>query len=386
MVSTPALLRARISVLVIFFVHGAVFSTWVSRIPAVQSALRLSTGVLGFALLGIAAGSMISMPLAGWLIARHGSKLVTVVSSLWFGLALALPSAAQSAWTLGLALSLLGLSAGAMDVAMNAQGAEVEHRARKPMMSGFHAMFSIGGMFGAAAGGGLAKAGIPVAAHFLSASGICLLLVLAVIPGLLPAVPDGHSGRARFRLTPAIFGLSAISFCFFLSEGAVADWSALYLAHSLGAGPAQAASGYAFFSAAMAAGRLLGDTLRSRFGAVSLLRNGSVLAASGLALALVVARTPAALLGFTLVGFGCSIIVPIAFAAAGRLSQSLTPSALPTVVASGYFGLFVGPPLIGLVAEAVTLRWALFLVVALCLTGAILARAASDSHIHLTQK
>jgi MFS family permease len=386
MVSTPGLLAARISVLVIFFIHGAVFSTWVSRIPAVQSGLRLSTGVLGFALLGIAAGSMISMPLAGWLIARHGSRLVTAVSSLWFCLALAAPAAAHSAWTLGLTLSLLGLSAGAMDVAMNAQGAEVEHRARKPMMSGFHAMFSVGGMFGAAVGGGLAKAGISVAAHFLAASVVYLLIVLAVIPSLLPAGADGHSGRARFRLTPAILGLSAISFCFFLSEGAVADWSALYLAHSLGAGPAQAASGYAFFSAAMAAGRLLGDTLRSRFGAVSLVRNGSLLAASGLALALVVARTPTALFGFTLVGFGCSIIVPIAFAAAGRLSQSQTPSALPTVVASGYFGLFVGPPLIGMVAEAVTLRWALFLVVALCLAGAALAGAAAAPPGHPHEK
>ena len=363
---------ARFSVLTIFFIHGAVFSTWIARIPAVQGALGLSTGRLGFALLGVAVGSIISMPVAGWLISRYGSKPVTAISSLWFCLALALPSLANSATALGLSLAILGLAAGAMDVSMNAQGVIVERAAQRPLMSGFHAAFSIGGMTGAAVGGAIAKAGIDVRSHFLFAALFYFSIVAMVIRWLLPASADTASGHHGFRLTLVVLGLGAICFCFFLSEGAVADWSALYLMRGLHAGPAQAAAGYALFSAAMALGRLVGDTLRARFGPVFLVRNGSLLAACGLAIALLFARTPWALAGFTIVGFGCSIIVPITFAAAGNRTES-AGGALATVVAAGYFGLFVGPPLIGMVAEAITLRWALLIVVGLCLTGVVLA-------------
>jgi MFS family permease len=360
--------------LVVFFVHGLVFSTWVSRIPAVQAALGVSTGELGFALLGVAVGSLISMPLAGWLISRYGSKPVTVVSSLCFCCALAPPALAGSAWELGGALAGLGLTAGAMDVAMNAQGVAVERLARKPVMSGFHAMFSLGGMAGSGIGGVVAKAGVQPPMHFTVAALVYLVLIVIVIRGLLPASTDASSERRPFRITPVIAGLGAICFCLFLSEGAIADWSALYLSRILGAGPVQAAAGYALFSGAMAVGRIAGDGLRARFGPVTLVRNGSLLAAGGLSIALVLPHVPIALAGFTLVGFGCSIIVPIAFAAGGNLEEAGAGSALAAVVAAGYFGLFVGPPAIGLAAEAITLRWALFIVVGLCLVAVLIAR------------
>ncbi len=364
---------ARLSVLLIFFVHGLVFSTWVSRIPAVQSNLGLSSGRLGFALLGVAAGSIVSMPVAGWLVSRFGSRLVTAMSSLWFALALAPPAFATSAFTLALALALLGLAAGAMDVSMNAQGVVVERLAQRPMMSGFHAAFSVGGMVGSGFGGLVAKLGVDVREHFVWAAALYVLLVAVAVRGLVPAAADTSHGRHGLRLTAAIAGLGALSFCFFLSEGAIADWSALYLSKSLGAGPALAAAGYALFSMAMALGRIAGDSLRSRFGAVFLVRLGSLSAAAGLAAALLFARTPLALAGFTMVGFGCSIIVPITFAAAGNLPGVSSGGALATVVAAGYFGLFAGPPLIGMAAEAISLRWALMIVVGLCLAGAALS-------------
>ena len=171
---------ARLSVLFIFLVHGLVFSTWVSRIPAVQSNLGLSSSRLGFALLGVAAGSIVSMPVAGWLVSRFGSRPVTAMSSLWFALALAPPAFANSAFTLGLALALLGLAAGAMDVSMNAQGVVVERLAQRPMMSGFHAAFSVGGMMGSGFGGLVAKMGIDVRHHFVWAAALYALLVLAL--------------------------------------------------------------------------------------------------------------------------------------------------------------------------------------------------------------
>ncbi len=364
-------MNPRITVLATFFIHGAVFSTWVSRIPAVQASLQLSTGTLGLALLGIAAGSMISMPVAGWVIHHYGSRALTAISSLWFCLALILPALATSAVTLGFALAVLGLAAGAMDVAMNAQGVLVERAAHKPVMSGFHAMFSIGGMAGSGLGGLVARAGVPVRMHFLIAALVYTAIVLSILRGLVPEPPAGPHGKQPFRITAVILGLAVIAFCLFLSEGAIADWSALYLVHTLGAGPALAAAGYAFFSAAMAIGRFAGDPLRARFGSVFLVRAGSLLASAGLVLAILLEHPISALAGFTLVGFGCSIIVPIAFAAAA----AETSSSLAVVVAAGYFGLFVGPPTIGLAAEILTLRWALLIVVGLLAVAALLARS-----------
>jgi MFS family permease len=371
------LLAARISVLVTFFIHGLVFATWVSRIPDVQRSLGLSNGELGLALLGVAVGSLISLPASGWLIAHFGSKPITIAASVWFSLSLILPGLASTGAQLLGGLFVFGLAAGAMDVSMNAQGVVVERVARKPMMSGFHAMFSIGGMVGAAAGGLVAKAGMPVQQHFFWAALLLFAAVLAAIRGLMPASADAAPGKKVFRLTPLVAGLGVLTFCFFLSEGAIADWAAVYLTGALGAGPAVAAAGYAVFSGAMALGRLFGDFLRTRFGPVSLVRNGSLLAAAGMALALLSDHILLTLLGFTLVGFGCSIVVPLAFTAAGVLGGG----ALAAVATAGYFGLFVGPPLIGFAAEAWTLRWALWIVVALIGSGILLARLVQSAEI-----
>lgn len=369
----PDLLAPRIGVLVIFFTLGAIFSTWVARIPDVQQATGLSTGEFGFALLGVAAGSLLSMPAAGYLIARFGSKPVTMVSAVWLSLSLVPTAWAGSLPSLGAALCVLGLAAGALDVGMNAQGVLVERAARKPMMSGFHAMFSIGGMAGSALGGVIAKLGVDVHTHFLGAAIVCSALSALAGRALLPAGTDAAPGRRTFHLDAAVAGLGFLTFCFFLGEGAMADWTGIYLSRSLGAGPAQAAAGYACFSGAMAVGRLAGDSLRSRFGAVSLVRYGSLLASAGLTLGLVSSHAIVALAGFTVVGFGCSIIVPLAFAASGASGGA---GALTTVVAAGYFGLFVGPPFIGMMAEAVTLRWALLVVVGCLGAGILLAPAA----------
>ncbi len=372
-------LPARVSVLVVFFIHGTVFATWVSRIPEVQAALGVSTGPFGFALLGVALGSIVSMPVTGWLIGRFGSKPVTEISSLWFCLALAPLAFAGSVMTLGLALAFLGLAAGAMDVSMNAQGVEVERAARRPLVSGFHAMFSLGGMAGAGIGGLIAKLGVDVRHHFLGAAILCLVGIALVARGLLAAHGERVRVPGKFRLTPAVAALGALTFCFFLSEGAIADWSALYLSRSLHAGPAQAAAGYALFSAAMAAGRIAGDRLRTRFSPQFLVRNGSLLAAAGLTMALLAPSTGLALLGFAMVGMGCAVIVPITIAAAGTLPGVNGGQALSTVVALGYLGLFAGPPLIGMVAEAVTLRWAMFIAVGLCLSGVPLSSMVASA-------
>lgn len=359
------------------------FATWISRIPAVKSAIGLSTGQLGVSLLGIAAGCLISMPLTGYVVSRYGSRSVTALATLLFSIALIAPGFATSQWTLGGALCLLGLAAGGMDVGMNAHGVLVERSARRPMMSGFHAMFSIGGMAGSAIGGGVAGLGITPRAHFIGASIISVIVALVAIPGLLPGSADAVAhGRSSLKLSWTLAGLGALTFCFFLSEGAIADWSALYLNNSTGATAGHAAIGYALFSAAMSIGRLSGDRLRHMFGAAALVRTGSITAAAGLALALAIPVTAVSLLGFTIVGAGCCIVVPIVFASAGGLAGTGTGAALAFLTTSGYIGLFAGPPVIGFVAEALTLRLALAIVVLLVGLGAILAVAVQGADLH----
>ncbi len=377
-VMVQVLLRSRLGVAALFLVHGLIFSTWVSRIPAVQARLGLRPSQLGLALLGVAAGSIISMPLAGIVMARSGTALVAACSSLAFCIALGFPAMARNAVELGIALGFLGLAAGAMDVSMNAQGVAVEERYGRSLMSSFHALFSIGGMAGAAVGGAIASAGIEPQLHLAGAGAACLVPVALAIPNLIPH--DHHAfsgGRKGMRITARLVALAAMAFCFFLGEGAIADWSGLYLRKEAGAGAGTAALGYAVFSAVMAIGRLSGDALINRYGRFSLMRAGSILAALGLSIALALKTIPAALVGFGLTGAGCAIIVPIAFAAAGRIRDLPAGAALTTVTAAGYFGLFAGPPSIGFLADAAGLRMALVVVVVLLLSGALFARAAS---------
>ncbi len=348
-----------------------------------KSAIGLSTGQLGLSLLGIAVGCLISMPLTGYVVSRYGSRSVTAIASMLFCIAIIAPGFATSQWTLGAALCLLGLAAGGMDVGMNAHAVLVERATGRPLMSGFHALFSIGGMAGSAIGGGVAGLGIAPRAHFIGASIIALAVTLIAIPGLLPGSADAIAhGKSSLRISWALAGLGGLTFCFFLSEGAIADWSALYLNKTAGTPAGRAAVGYALFSAAMAIGRLSGDRLRHRFSAAGLVRTGSITAAAGLALALAVPVTPIALLGFTIVGAGCCIVVPIAFSAAGGLKGTGTGAALAFVTTSGYVGLFAGPPMIGFVAEAFTLRLALIIVVVLVSLGAVLAAAVRGSDLH----
>jgi MFS family permease len=375
---------ARASVLAIFFLHGAVFATWVSRIPAVKADIGLSTGQLGLALLGIAAGCLIAMPVAGWLVSRYGSRSVTAFSSFCFGAALALPAFAESQAGLTAALCILGLAAGAMDVSMNSHAIAVERIWGRPLVSGFHAFFSIGGIAGAALGGVAARAGLAPRAHFLIAAVAAEAITLAAVPGLLPGSADAvPPGGRQLRMSRALIGLAVLTFCFFLVEGAIADWSALYLRSTIGAGAGTSAAGYAVFSAAMAMGRLCGDFLRRRIGPATLIRAGSVIAAVGMAIALAVPHAAPAILGFLLVGAGCSIVVPIVFAAAGAIGKPAAGAALAFVTMSGYGGLFAGPPLIGFVADWTSLRAALSVVLALAASGfwfASSARAAKIEH------
>jgi predicted MFS family arabinose efflux permease len=362
---------------VLFLVHGLVISTWISRIPAVQSSLRLNNFELGLALLAAAVGALCSIPVTGFLVGRFGSKRVSVSVSTIFSLSLLLPATAVNGVTLGLALYIFGAAAAAMDVAMNSQAVEVEKMMERPTMSRFHGMFSLGAMLGAAAGGALAARGMGPLAHFALSGAVNAAAVLAV-GGRLLDTHDAHKNaehRVPFHKMPRVLlALSAIGFCILLAEGAMADWTALYLRQVLKAGPGTAAAGYSVFSAAMAVMRLLGDMVTARLGPQRAVRAGSLVAAAGLGWALCMRDAAWAMPGFAVVGCGFSVIIPLVFGSAGRVKGVAPGAGIASVTGIGYAGFMAGPPTIGSLSQLLTLRWALLVVVACCLVSAVAAQ------------
>jgi MFS family permease len=369
--------RARLAVTSLFLAHGVLFGTWVARIPAVQDDLDLGEGELGMALLFITIGALLAMPLAGWIVAREGSRAtarqaVVVFAALLPGIALA-----PSLVLLALALLLFGAAAGALDIAMNAHGFEVERRYARPILSSFHAGWSFGGLVGAGFGALAAWAGVEPVPHFAAVAVVVGVAGLVASAALLPGEADRPESPPRVaRPSRRLLLLAVLAFCGLFAEGAAADWSAVYLAGPLDAGAGLAALGFAAFSVAMAGFRLLGDTLTTRWGPVALMRRGALLAGGGLAAALLIGHPAAALFGFACMGAGLAAVVPVAFRAAGSLPGVPASAGIAALTTVGYTAFVVGPPVIGFVAEIAGLPLALGIVVVLL---GVLAAFAAES-------
>ncbi len=370
---------ARGSVAVFFLLNGVIIATWVTRLPAVQEQLRLSSGQIGLASFGAAVGALVAMNLSGYLAARFGSRGVTTVATLCLCGVLPLLGLANSLPALAAALVLFGASNGAMDVAMNTQGVAVEQGYGRPILNSFHACYSFGGLIGALAGGLVAAARIMLLQHFLVVFVAGVILTIIFSRMLLPQRAGEQKGGVTFaRPTRALLALGLVALCALLGEGAISDWSAIYLNGTMRSGEGLAAAGFAAFSVVMALGRGVGDFLTARLGARMMVRLGGLVAALGLTLALVVPWIPSALLGFGLVGAGFSVVFPLTLSAAGRTTKVASGTAIAAVATSGYVGFLVGPPLIGFVADASSLRLALGFVVLLSLCAAGFARAVGD--------
>jgi MFS family permease len=377
----PLLLRrARAAVTVMFLLNGTVFASWVPHIPAVKARLDLSDGGLGLLLLCVAAGSIASLALSGWLVARFGSRLVCVASAVGLSLTLPVPIVSASTLLTAAALLVFGAFNGALDVAMNAQAVEVQRRYGRSIMSAFHGCFSLGGLIGAGVAALLLKLGVDPLQHALGVAAISLAAAAAAASLLLPS---GRSAAARepvfVRPTGVLLPLGLLALCGLLIEGAMADWSAVYLADAHGASLDVAAAGYAVFSLTMAAGRFAGDRLIDRFGVVRVLRTCAVLATAGLLLT-VAAGQAGALLGFACIGFGMANIIPLLFTAAGRVPGVEPGRGLAAVASAGYFGFLVGPPFIGFIAQALSLPAAFGLMAILCAAIALRARLVASLH------
>jgi MFS transporter len=361
------LFRARAGVAAVFFLNGFGYGSWVPRIAEIQAKLGLSTGQLGLALFMSAVGALLAMPLAGAAAHRHGSRAATAVTVAAYGLCLPGIALAPGLLWLGGALFFVGASVAALDVSMNAQGVAVERHHWRPIMSSLHGMFSLGAMAGAAATGLIAAAGIALLPHLLGLGGSIAVAGLIGCRPMLPATAEGGlTGQGLVRPSLAIIAPGIVALAVLLSEGAIADWSAVYLSASLAAGTTKAAAAFAAFSIMMAAGRFTGDRLVARLGGDLVVRAGGALAATGLGLTLVIGDPPFAIAGFGLVGAGLSCVFPVVLSTAARTPGMAPSAAIAAVCTVGYLGFLVGPPSIGGLAELFGLPAALGLVVLLC--------------------
>lgn len=358
MIARPGL--ARLAVATIFFANGAVLANWFARIPDVKERLGLSDGTLGLALLATAVGALIAQPTAGFVIGRVGSRVVTITMSLLFCAVVVLLGFASSLPALIVVLCLMGACNGGLDVAMNAQAALVERQYGRSIMNSFHALWSVGGLTGAVLGGLAASRGLALTTHFLLAAGVGALVMLLAIRGLVPDRGTASSHDAAFALPPRVMiPMGIVAFCALVCEGAIGDWSAIYLREGLNSTDGLAATGYAVFALLMAAGRFTGDWLTTRFGSGLLVRGSGVLVVLGIVLALISNTSWIAIAGFALVGAGVSCIFPLIMSAAAQTPGVAPGTGIAAMATTGYTGFLIGPPLIGTVAEALTLRGAL---------------------------
>jgi predicted MFS family arabinose efflux permease len=368
----PAAIRAT---RLVFLVSGVGMAAWAPMVPYAKARLGLDEAQLGLLLLAFGGGSMASMPLVGFLTHRFGSRRVIGVGGWMLCLALPLLAVAPGVTALAFGLLYFGAALGALDVAMNAHAVEMERRDGRALMSGFHGLFSIGGLSGAAGMSLLLALGLPLTTAAVVISVLLAVVVLTQWPHLVEHVAAADEPAAAFGMPRGIvLLLGLLCFISFLAEGSMLDWSAVFLRDFRGFPAASAGIGYAVFSVAMALGRLTGDWTVTRFGPVATVRLGACTAAAGFLLASLLAWPFAALAGFVLVGLGAANIVPVMFGAAGRLPGTSPSMAIATVTALGYAGLLAGPALIGFLAQASSLAVALAAVAGLLLLTAASAR------------
>jgi MFS family permease len=362
--------RARAAVTAVFFLNGLVFASWYSRLPSIQEQLDLGPGALGLALIGAPVGLLVAQPLTGVLAASVGARRVVAASPLMLAAAVA-PALAVDAPTLALATFAAGAANGVLDVSMNVEGLAVERLSGKRIFNSLHAWFSFGALGGAALGGLAAAAGLDPLPHLLFVIGLGALAAALAARGLPPAEAPPHGPRFA-RPSRRLAALGAIAFCVLLAEGAVFDWSGIFIRRETHAAIGLASVGLAAFNLAMGCGRLTADRAAERVGSPALGRAGALLAAAGLGAALALGTPAGAIAGFAVMGLGLASVFPLAVRAAGY-DAAVSGPAVAAVSTLGYAGFLTGPPAIGLLAELIGLRGALAFVCGLLLVAAALA-------------
>ncbi|MGJ0479764.1 MFS transporter [Pantoea agglomerans] len=358
----------------IFLINGLGMSAWAPLVPFARDRLQLSGASLGALLLCLGVGSLAAMPVTGTLLAKFGCRRVMCFSTLLVLIMMPLLATADSHLVMAAALMLFGAGLGMLDVAMNYQAVQVEQAADKPMMSGFHGFFSLGGILGAGTVSLLLSRSFTPLTATLVVMAVMLLLLLWRLPVLLNE--RLHQPDQPWLVIPRgwVAFLGLLCFILFLAEGAVLDWGALLLLQNPEMTPAYAGLGYAVFSVAMTLGRFSGDKIIQRFGRYPVMLTGALTAAAGMSLAVWLPWPEIALLAFLLVGFGLSNTVPMLFNAAGNQQDMPANLAISAMTTLGYAGILSGPALIGFISQWISLSGAFLLIALLLLAVAVSAR------------
>ncbi|GAA2289513.1 MFS transporter [Streptomyces hawaiiensis] len=377
-----SLRAARVATYVYFVLYGTLLGTWVVHIPAIEERVGISHAALGGLLVVLGLGAFVGMQVAGTLTDRLGTRVVVPVGGVLCGATLFLPGLAHDPWTLAAALLVFGLCNGCLDVSMNAHAVHVEKAYGRPVMSGFHATFSVGGVLAALAGAGAASAGLHPAAGMAAMGAVGVVVALASARALLPAAPAVESpgsaeetgtspAAGRGGSTGRVWLLAVLALMVMLCEGAANDWSVLHLKDVMGASAGTAAFAYGTFAAAMTVGRLLADRFAARFGSLAILRHGAIMAAVGITVVVLGPSLWAVFTGWALFGLGLSGTVPQLFSAAGHADPAAAGANVSRVAGLGYVGMLAGPAVIGWLTHVVALNHAFVLLTLLCVTTAV---------------
>lgn len=371
---SESVLRPRLAVTALFLANGNAIGLWAATIAPIKLGFGLSDFQLSMVLLCFAIGAILTMTVTGHIQARFGSARIALWSSLAFALVLPLPGLMPNLYTLAAAILVFGGCNGAMDVAMNGHGAVVERLRGRPIMSSFHAAFSLGCLTGSGIGRFILAAGFGPLATMGAASVFAFVLIGAFATSLSVREESSAEPSVGFALpSRAVLLVGALCFLCMFAEGAIAEWSGVYLVSAAAATTAQATSGYSGFAFAMTIGRMLGDRIVHGLGAARVVTLGAAVAALGLGLTLAVPRVEVAVVGYALAGIGIANIVPVLFSAGGNAVAGHPGVGVAMAATCGYAGFLLSPPLIGVFAELFSLRVAL---VSLAIALAIVALGA----------
>jgi MFS family permease len=364
----------RIAIASFFFIAGICFASWASRIPNIKLQLGLSEAALGGLLFALPVGSMTSLPISGWLVSRFGSKRIMQISSLVYPILLIGIGYSNSIVQLASLLFLFGLFGNMMNISVNTQAVGVEHLYKRTIMASFHGVWSLAGFSGAAIGTLMIACNINPMIHFIIIAFVTISISLIAQSKAIKK-DDNKTGSTFFaKPDMVLLKLGLIAFCCMAAEGTMFDWSGVYFQKIVHAPTSLITIGYAAFMCSMATGRFVGDKLVSSFGKKRILQASGIVIAIGLLIAVVFPSLIIATIGFLLVGFGVSSVVPLVYSQAGKSAKLSPGMALAAVSSIGFLGFLVGPPIIGFIAEAFGLQWSFTLIAFLGLGTTMLAR------------
>jgi len=352
-------LQVRIAVSVFFFCQGLSFANWASRIPDIKTSLHLSEAGLGSILLALPVGQLITMPFSGRLVTRFGSKYVLRVAVVGYVLSLTNIGLVQKPWQLALALCAFGIFGNMCNISVNTQAVHAEVLYNRPIMASFHGIWSTAGFTGALIGSLMMKLDIKPYYHFwiIALFAITMMLIFNKYLLLTPTSKSASS-FTKFKMPHgSLMLLGVIAFCCMSAEGCMFDWSGVYFKQVVKAEGSFVSLGYASFMIMMATGRFTGDRLAMKFGRKKMVQLSGILIFIGMMIAVLFPTLVPATIGFLIIGFGVSSIIPLMFSTAGKIKEVASGIAIATVSGVGFFGFLIGPPLIGYIAQLAGLQY-----------------------------